>query len=321
MTAKFKFYWNVITKALDKFLQDNVFVSAAALSYYTIFALPPMLLVILFTTTLFYDPDTVRQTIFGELADVIGRESAVELAKTVSMIGLFEGKWWSTLIGVSALLFTSTTVFVTIQDALNKIFMVKPKAKSGWWKVLRKRLISFALLLGVAFVLVVSLTINAIVAGFGKFLVNYLPDISVLFIGVTTAVLPLIIIACLFTLIFRYLPDVRLSWKSVRTGGIFTTMLFFIGMYLIEFYIRNSDTANLYQAAGSVMVIMIWVFYASVIFLFGAAFTYAFNEKTGRRMPAEDYAVKIINHESLSQNSVRTRRENDSNSDYETPGD
>jgi membrane protein len=315
LAAKFKFFWDVLTKAIDKFLQDNVFVSAAALSYYTIFALPPMLLVILFTTTLFYDPDTVRQTIFGELADVIGRESAVELAKTVSMIGLFEGKWWSTLIGISALLFTSTTVFVTIQDTLNKMFMVKPKANTGWWKVLRKRLVSFALLLGIAFVLVVSLTINAIVVGLGKFLVNYLPDISVLLITIATAVLPFFIIAFLFTLIFKYLPDVRLPWKSVRTGGIFTAILFFIGMYFIEFYIRNSDTANLYQAAGSVMVIMIWVFYASVIFLFGAAFTHAFNEKTGRRTPAEDHAVKIINQEILLENSTRTRRASGSSSD------
>lgn len=297
MATKIKFFWDVLTKSFDKFLKDNVFVSAAALSYYTIFSLPPMLLVILFTTTLFYDPDTVRQTIFGELADVIGRESAVELAKTISMIGLFEGKWWSTLIGISALLFTSTTVFVTIQDTLNKMFMVKPKPNAGWWKMLRDRMISFALLLGIAFILVVSLTINAIVAGFSKFLVHYLPEISVLFITITTAVLPFIIIASLFTLIFKYLPDVRLPWKSVRTGGIFTTILFFIGMYLIEFYIKNSDTANLYQAAGSVMVIMIWVFYASVIFLFGAAFTYAYNEKIGHSMPAEDYAVKIVNQE------------------------
>tara|TARA_R110002073_G_scaffold183142_1_gene341331 strand:- start:210 stop:1154 length:945 start_codon:yes stop_codon:yes gene_type:complete len=295
--AKLTFFWNVLTRAFNKFLEDKVFVSAAALSYYTIFSLPPMLLVILFTTTLFYDPDTVRQTIFGELADVIGRESAAELAKTVSMVGLFEGKWWSTLIGISALFFTSTTVFVTIQDTLNKMFMVKPKPDAGWWKMLRDRMISFALLLGIAFILIVSLMFNALVAGFSKILVNYLPDISILFIAVTTFVLPFLIITGLFTLIFKYLPDVRLPWNSVQLGGIFTTILFFIGMYFIELYIRNSDTANLYQAAGSVMVIMVWVFYASVIFLFGAAFTYSYNEKSGHGMPAVDYAVKIINQE------------------------
>lgn len=308
------FFWDVLTRACEKFQKDNVFVSAAALSYYTIFSLPPMLLVILFTTTLFYDPDTVRQTIFGELADVIGKESAVELAKTVSMIGLFEGKWWSTLISISALIFTSTTVFVTIQDTLNKMFMVKPKPDIGWWKMLRDRMVSFALLLGIAFILIVSLTVNVLVMGFNKLLVDFLPGISVVFIAVTTFILPFLIIAGLFTLILKYLPDVRLPWKSVRTGGLFTTILFFIGMYFIEFYIRNSDTANLYQAAGSVMVIMVWVFYASVIFLFGAAFTFSYNEKSGHGMPAEDYAVKIINQEVEVSDQSKRLPENKINS-------
>lgn len=292
-----RFIWDVITNTFKKFQEANVLVRAAALSYYTIFSLPPMLLVILFTTTLFYDPQTVRQTIFGELADVIGRESAVELANTVQMVGIFEGKWWTTIVGIGALIFTSTTVFVTIQDALNKLFMVKPKPNSEWLKMLRDRIISFALLLSIAFILVVSLTINAIVAGLSKFLVVILPSISVLIIEITTMVLPFVIIAFLFTLIFKYLPDVRLPWKSVVIGGIFTTVLFFIGMYFIKLYISNSNTVNLYQAAGSVMVIMVWVYYASVIFLFGAAFTYTYNVKAGFNMPAEDYAVKIINVE------------------------
>jgi membrane protein len=310
LTVRLVFFWETLTKAFKKFLEDNAFVSAAALSYYTIFSLPPMLLVILFTTTLFYDPDTVRQTIFGELADVIGRDSAVELAKTVGMIGLFEGKWWSTLIGISALLFTSTTVFVTIQDTLNKMFMVKPKPDAGWWKMLRDRIISFALLLSIAFILIVSLMINALVAGLSKLLFTFLPGISILFIAATSFILPFIIITCLFTLIFKYLPDVRLPWKSVRVGGIFTTVLFFIGMYFIEFYISNSNTANLYQAAGSVMVIMVWVFYASVIFLFGAAFTFSYNEKTGHIMPAEDYAIKVINQEIEINNPRNSPPEN-----------
>ncbi len=296
-TDKFKFIRDVLTNTFKKFQEGNVLVRAAALSYYTIFSLPPMLLVILFTTTLFYDPQTVRQTIFGELADVIGRESAVELANTVQKVGIFEGKWWTTIVGVGALLFTSTTVFVTIQDALNKLFMVKPKPNTQWFKMLRDRIISFALLLSIAFILAVSLTINALVAGFSKLLLVVLPSISVLIIEITTLLLPFLIIAFLFTLIFKYLPDVRLPWKSVCIGGIFTTLLFFVGMYLIKLYISNSSTVNLYQAAGSVMVIMVWVYYASVIFLFGAAFTYSYNEKAGFSMPAEDYAVKVINLE------------------------
>lgn len=308
--TKLTFFWEVLTRAFNKFVEDQGFASAAALSYYTIFSLPPMLLVILFTTTLFYDPDTVRQTIFGELADVIGREGAAELAKTVSRVGISEEKWSSTLISVGVLFFTSTTVFVTIQDTLNKMFMVKPKSDAGWWRMLQNRMISFALLLGISFVLIVSLMINALVAGLSKILTHYLPDISILFIATTTYILPFLIIAGLFTLIFKCLPDVRLPWKSVQIGGVFTTILFFIGMYFIELYIRSSDTANLYQAAGSVMVIMVWVFYASIIFLFGAAFTYAYNEKTGHGMPAVDFAVKVVTQEIEVSNQSKKLPEN-----------
>ncbi|SER26552.1 membrane protein [Nitrosomonas sp. Nm51] len=297
ITVRYRFIRDVLINSFKKFQQGNALVRAAALSYYTIFSLPPMLLVILFTTTLFYDPQTVRQTIFGDLADVIGRESAAQLANTVRMAGIFEGKWWTTLLGIGALLFTSTTVFVTIQDALNRLFMVRPRPNAGWLKMLRDRIISFTLLLSIGFILVVSLTINALVAKFSQSLMVVIPSISVLIIEITALVLPFLITALLFMLIFKYLPDVRLPWKSVMTGGIVTAVLFFIGMYFIKLYISNSYAVNLYQAAGSVMVIMVWVYYASVIFLFGAALTFSFNESAGFRMPAEDYAVKTVNLE------------------------
>ncbi|SEM99559.1 membrane protein [Nitrosomonas marina] len=312
ITNKFGFIRDVLVNSVKKFKQGNALVRAAALSYYTIFTLPPMLLVILFTTTLFYDPQTVRQTIFGDLADLIGQESAAQLANTVRIAGLFEGTWWATFIGIGGLLFTATTVFVTIQDALNTLFMVKPRPNAGWFKMLRDRIISFALLLSIGFILVVSLTINALVAKFSQLLVHVIPTLSVLIVEITVFALPLLITAFLFMLIFKYLPDVRLPWKSVLIGGIFTAVLFFIGMYFIKLYISNSNVANLYQAAGSIMIIMVWVYYASVIFLFGAAFTYCFNENAGLNMPANKYAVKVVNQNLEANNSVEDQSNNQS---------
>ncbi len=297
ITEKLRFFRDVLACTPRKFLKDNVLVYAAALSYYAIFSLPLMLLVILFTTTLFYDPQIIRQTVFGELADVIGKESAAQLNNTVKMVGVFKGEWWATTISIAALLFTSTTVFVTIQDALNKLFRVKPKSNAAWFKILKDRAISFTLLLSIGFILVVSLTINALVATFSEYLITTLPSISILILEITSLALPFLITAILFTLIFKYLPDVRLPWKSVSIGGIFTALLFFVGVYFIKLYISNSNTATLYQAAGSVLVIMVWVYYASVIFLFGATFTFCYNEMSGKQMPAEDHAIKIMNLE------------------------
>lgn len=154
MPRFFRFYWNVLKQSFLRFFKEDVFTYAAGLAYYTIFSLPPMLMVILFTTTLFYDRSTMRQTIFGEISGLVGSESAQSLANTLDRIGLFEGNWWASAISIALLVFTSTTVFVTIQNALNRIFSVKPKPKaSGWLKMLRDRLISFALLLSIAFIL------------------------------------------------------------------------------------------------------------------------------------------------------------------------
>jgi len=157
--------------------------------------------------------------------------------------------------------------------------------------VIKNRIISFTLLLIIAFTLVVSLTVNALVAKFSELLVTFLPSISILMLETTSLALPFVLAAILFTLIFKYLPDVRLPWVSVLIGGIFTAILFFIGVYFIKLYISHSNTANLYQAAGSVIIIMLWVYYASVIFLFGATFTFSFNEKAGFKAPAEDRSV------------------------------
>ncbi|MEM6967433.1 MAG: YihY/virulence factor BrkB family protein [Bacteroidota bacterium] len=196
--------------------------------------------------------------------------------------------------GGSILIFTSTTVFVTFQNALNKIFRVKP-APTGWGilKLVKDRLLSFTLLLGVAFILLVSLTVNALLETFANYLDFLLGDVSFLFNIITSIVLPFFVITLLFAMMFKFLPDANLRWKDTWFGSILTSFLFVIGKYLISFYIGNSNVAGLYDAAGSVMIIMVWVFYASLIVMYGAVFTYVYKQLQGEKIKASDYAVRI----------------------------
>ncbi len=293
-----KFYWAVLKGSFVKFTEREAFTYAASLAYYTIFSLPPMLLVILNTTNLFYDRERIRETIYGELSDTVGKQSAESLFSTLDRIGIFQGSWWASALSIGALLFTSTTVFITIQIALNRMYGVKPKPKAGGiLKLLRDRLLSFALLLSIAFILIVSLVLNALISAFGGYLSQFLPKVSLYLASFLSMSVPFLITIFLFGLIFRYLPDVQIHWKDTLVGALVTSALFALGRYLISFYIANSQAANLYDAAGSVMVIMLWVFYASIIFLFGGIFTSVYIEEKRGVIKPNAYAVRVRREE------------------------
>jgi len=288
------FYWTVLKRSITKFSEDDVFTHAAALSYYTIFSLPPMLLVILFTTTQFYEEATVKAALFNQIGALVGKEGAQQLLLTIERLNVFEPTIWATILGGAILLFTSTTVFVTLQNTLNKIFQVKPKPE-GWGiiKMIKDRVLSFALVVGVGFILLVSLAVNAFVESFGKYLEEITGIVSIAFSFVTTVFLPFVIITLLFAMMFKFLPDARLTWRDTMFGAILTSILFIIGKNLISFYIGNSNVAGIYDAAGSIMVIMVWVFYASLIVMYGAVFTFVHIKTQGETVIASDFAVKV----------------------------
>lgn len=290
-----KFYWQVFKKSLTKFSEDDIFIQAAALSYYTIFSLPPMLLIILYTTTSFYDEATVKEALFSQIGDMVGQDGARQLLLTIEKLQIFEPTIWATILGGAILVFTATTVFITMQNALNKIFRVKAKPNTGLGilKMVKDRALSFALLIGIAFILLVSLAINALLESFGEYLNSLFGDASIIINFFTAILLPFFIITLLFALMFKFLPDAKLEWKDTWLGAVLTSVLFVIGKYLISFYIGNSNVAGLYDAAGSIMVIMVWVFYASIIVLYGAVLTYVHTQAQGDRMPATDYAIKV----------------------------
>lgn len=294
LKAQGQFYFRVLKTAVLRFIEREAFTYAASLSYYTIFSLPPMLMVVIYSTTLFYDRSAIRKTIFGEIGDIVGQDSAAQLANTLDQIGLFQGNWVNTAISIAALLFTSTTVFVTIQRALNRMYGVQPKpSKSGLLKLFFDRITSFALLLSIGFILLVSLVVDALLDSLGGYLGQFVPEISLVITRLASIAMPIVVVSVLFALLFRYLPDVRLRWRDTIVGALMTTFLFGVGRYGISFYIEQSTTTDLYSAASSVMVIMLWVFYASLILIFGGVFTAVYAEEKRGYVPPTDYAIRV----------------------------
>lgn len=290
-----KKFWNFLKMTMSDFGANDVFTKAAAISYYTIFSLPPTLLIILYTSTLFYNRAEVEAAIFNQIGQLAGEDSAEQLVYAVTNLGMFEGSIWAQIISIGVLVFTATTIFAVMQSALNAIFKVKAKPTDGWGilSLIKDRVLSFSLVLGVGFILVVSLALNAAVSLFGEYIAAKIPMISDLVLTIFSISLSLIITTLLFGLIFKFLPDAQLKWKEAILGALITAVLFAIGKLGIGYYIGNGDTANLYETAGAVMVMMLWVYYASVIFLFGAILTASYVKIYGSgKIKATEYAVK-----------------------------
>lgn len=271
-----KFYWNVLKNTISKAGEKDIFTNAAALSYYTIFSLPPILLIILFVSKLFYSLARLKGVLFPRIEELVGKGSAKVLIEAIENVHVFEPTIWATILSIGILIFTSTTVLVTMQDALNKIFDAEPKSEGvGFFKMIKGRILSFVLLVIFALILLISLIIDAIITAFGSYLEEWIIGTSMVLTLLTSATLSFVIITLLVATIFKFLPDIELPWKDIWFGAVLTSIFFEFGKHLVSFYIGKSNISGLYDAAGSVMVIMVWIFYASLIILFGATFIHS----------------------------------------------
>ena len=270
------FYWKVLRASIVRFTEEDAPTHSAAMSYAMVFSLPPMLLIILRVTGFFFEQVLVEEAVFSEIGALVGEEGARQLLVTLEGLDIQKPTWWATAVAAVTLLFTASTVLVSGQNALNRIFGVKAADSGGLGlaKMLFDRLVSFAMLVTFAFILSVSLIAKALIRLFGTFLSKWSGELSSWLTVFDSALLNYGAMTLLFVLLFRYLPDVQMKWRDTFFGGLLTAGLFALGKSLIGLLIGNSEVANLYDAAGSILVLMLWVYYASAIFLFGATFTW-----------------------------------------------
>lgn len=278
------------------FIEDDCTTQAAALSYYTIFSLPPLLMVLLLILGAVVNPQDIRGQLEVQMGTLMG-PSATEQIRTI-LAQLHQpgsGNVLATVLSIGGLVLGATGAFGQLQAALNRAWEVAPDPRGGLKALLAKRLFSFGMILSVAFLLLVSLILSAALSAFGGALGRMLPDgISTTLLQVVNLAISFLVITALFAAIFKVLPDAKVAWRDVWVGAAVTALLFVIGKFLIGFYLGRSNPGQAFGAAGSLAVLFVWVYYSSMILLFGAEFTQAWVERNGGSIAPERGAVRVV---------------------------
>lgn len=283
MLVKLKVFWELLKETYDEWNRDNALRLGAALSYYTVFSLPPVLLIVIALAGFIFGEDAARGRIVEEIQGLIGRSGAEGVETMIRNAYQPETGMIATIIGIVTLLVASTGVFAELQDALNTVWNVKPAEGRGVLDILRVRLFSFVMILGIGFLLLVSLVLSAGLSALNDYVLQYQAElISATLLQILNIIVSLGITTGLFAMLYKLLPDVRVSWKDVMLGAFFTSLLFTVGKFAIGLYLGNSDIGSSYGAAGSMAIILFWVYYSSQILFFGAEFTQVYSRRFGR---------------------------------------
>jgi membrane protein len=283
----------LLNMTFRQWLQDKAPQLGAALAYYTVFSLAPLMLVLLAVFGMVYgNSEVARREILHQLYAFLDRSSAKAVEDIATSTGKPAASAVATTVGIAVALFGASGVFGQLQDALNTIWGVKPKPGKSIVSFLRARFLSFAMVAGVCFLLLVSLTVSAVITAVGGYLEHLLPGGYVL-AWTIHLVLDVSIATLLFAMIFKFLPDARLSWRDVRLGAALTAALFLVGKYALGVYLGSGAVGSAYGAAGSLITMLLWIYYASQIVLFGAEFTQVYAHERGRGIRPAKHAVQV----------------------------
>lgn len=285
--------WTILRDAFNGFLDDRCLKLSAALAYYTIFSLAPLLVLVMSLASIFLGKEAIQGEIFAQLNGLVGNEAAKQIQDMIRNVSLSGKTNTALMVGIITLIVGATSIFTEIQDSVNLIWRVKAKPKRGWLKLLKDRLLSSSLVASLGFLLLVSLIVNGLVLALSQQLMRFLPGIGIYVVSTFNFLLSTAVITVLFGVIFKLLPDAKIAWKDVRLGAIFTALLFMLGRYAIGLYIETTSTSSTYGAAGSLIVILLWIYYTAAILYFGAEFTLAYANHFGIRIEPADYAVYV----------------------------
>ncbi len=295
--VKVKFFLSIFKESFSEFMDDNGLKLSAALSYYTVFSLAPMLLVIISMVSIFFGREAFQGELFGQISGLVGKEASLQLQEIIKNAAISNKSFTAATVGVVTLLIGATGVFAEIQDSINYIWSIKSKPKKGWLQYLKNRLLSFSVIITLGFLLLVSLGVNALVDLLSGRLERYFSEVSVIIFSVLNVALVVVIITALFTVIFKILPDGHLRWKECIVGAAFTALLFLVGKFGITFYLGQSDLGATYGTSASIVILLTWVYYSSIILYFGAEFTKVYARSDGRGIEPNEHAVLVIRKE------------------------
>jgi membrane protein len=269
------------------------FNNSVIIAYYTIFSLPGLLIIIINLAGYFYDKDEVTTLLAGQMQDILGGDTAKDIGSIITNASQSKTTLVSSIVGITTLLFGATGVFYHLQQMLNRIWKVAPKVKARHkiLELIRDRLFSFGLILVVGFLLLVSLVLSASLSALSNWVSIHLSESVLILFGLLDIIVSMGIITILFAAIFKFLPDIQIKWKDVWSGAILTAILFVIAKFALGLYFGSGDLGSTYGAAGSVILIMLWVSYAGLILLFGAEFTQVHITRMGKKIKPTPVAV------------------------------
>jgi membrane protein len=285
--------FHILRDTFVGFIENRSLKLSAALSYYTLFSLAPLLLLMISLASVFLGREAIQGQVFGEINGLIGNEAATQIQEVIKKTALSGKTTFSIIAGSLTLLIGATTVFGEIQDSINMIWNLKAKPKRGWLKWITDRLLSSSLIAGLSFLLIVSFMVNGVLLAVNDWLKNYFPNVILIVFEAINLFISFSVITILFAVIFKVLPDAKIKWKDVKIGAFFTACLFMLGRFLIGLYIDVSGTGSAYGPAGSLIIILVWVYYTAAILYFGAQFTKTYTEYIGARIEPADYAVYV----------------------------
>ena len=285
-------WWKIILATFMGFINDSGLKLSASLAYYTIFSIAPLLVLILGLISVFLKDPVNRDILYVQIKHYMGTEASLQIQDIIKHYAVHRKNAGAISIGIVVLLIGASSMFVEIQDSLNIIWRVKAKPKKSWLKLIQNRFLSFSLIASMGFLLLVSLVINILVSALSNKIAHFFPGVDIIIFLVNLAI-TLVVITVLFGIIFKVLPDVKITWSDVRSGAFFTALLFVLGQYLIGLYIQYFGNSSAYGAAGSLIVIFIWIYYTAAILYIGAEFTQVYAEAKGSRIEPAEYAVAV----------------------------
>ncbi len=296
--------WRLLKETFKEWNDDNASRLAAALSYYTIFSLAPLLIIAIAIAGAVFGDEAASGEIVKQIQGLVGKAGAEVIQTALQNAQKPDTRNFASIISIVVLLFGASNVFAQIQDALNTIWEVEPKPGRSFLLTLRKRFVSFAMVAGVGFLLLVSLIVNTALEAMLKYFNNLLPGFDWLW-QVGNFAISFAVITLLFAFIYKFIPDAKIAWNDVWIGSAMTSLLFVIGKYLLGLYLGNSSFGSAYGAAGSLIVLLAWINYAAQIIFFGAEFTQVYASKYGSRIEPDENSRKVPEADRASQGMKR----------------
>jgi membrane protein len=293
MKKTIKAFFKIAGSASIRWWEKDPFMQSAVIAYYAIFSMPGLLVIVISVGSLFFKRDVITGQLFTQISSIMGIETAKQIQNMIITISQTNKSVLATIIGLITVLLGATGVFVELQKALNVIWEVKAKPRRAVFTLIRTRLFSFGLILSVGFLLLISLTITTIIAVMGNWVMNHWPNIVLIIFYVLNFIISFGVVMLLFALLFKILPDVKIQWKYLWWGSILTAFLFILGKTAIGFYLSKTNPGSAYGAAGSIVLILLWVSYSSMILFYGAEFTRAYADYFNGKVSPTEVAVKI----------------------------